>query len=149
MKSIVVYASSHHMNTEKLARAIATELNGHAVPVTEVTATDLEDCDLIGFASGVYYRQLDERIMTLLGTLALRDGQRTFIAYTCGLPYRNYATAAEKILRSQPARYLGRFVCRGFDTFGPLARVGGIAKDRPNGDDLSRARAFAARIQTK
>lgn len=149
MKSIVVYASSHHMNTQRLARAIAAELNGHAVPVSAVTATDLEDCDLIGFASGVYYQRLDERLMALLGGLALRDGQRTFLAYTCGFPCRNYASAAEKILRAQPARYLGRFVCRGFDTFGPFAKIGGIAKGHPNGDDLSRARAFAARIQAR
>lgn len=149
MKPIVVYASSHHKNTEKVARVMAAELGGHAVPVSMVRAEDLAGYDLVGFASGVYDRRLDEGVMALIGSFAPRDDQKTFVAYTCGLPLSNYAREAERILRSGPSRYLGRFVCRGYDTSGPFARVGGIAKGHPNGDDLSRARAFAARLLTR
>lgn len=149
MKSIVVYASSHHKNTEKVARAMATELGGHAVPISMVGAEELAGYDLVGFASGVYNGRLDEGVMALVGSFSSRADQRTFIAYTCGLPLSNYARAAEKVLRAGPSRYLGRFVCRGYDTFGPFARIGGIAKGHPNGDDLVRARAFAARLLTR
>ena len=34
------------------------------------------------------------------------------------------------------------FQCRGFDTFGPFEKIGGVAKGHPNEKDLSEARAW-------
>lgn len=34
------------------------------------------------------------------------------------------------------------FPCRGFDTFDPFKKIGGVAKGHPNEKDLSEARAW-------
>jgi len=38
---------------------------------------------------------------------------------------------------------VGEFDCKGFDTFGPWGKLGGIAKGHPDETDLDNARAFA------
>jgi hypothetical protein len=53
MKSVVVYSSKHHMNTEKVAQAIAGELKTDARKATDVKPTDLAGYELIGFGSGI------------------------------------------------------------------------------------------------
>lgn len=37
---------------------------------------------------------------------------------------------------------IGKFSCKGYDTFGPFKLVGGIAKGRPNAKDLAAAVDF-------
>ena len=44
---------------------------------------------------------------------------------------------------------LGKFGCKGFDTFGPFKLVGGIAKGHPNTQDLERARSFYREIKER
>ena len=38
------------------------------------------------------------------------------------------------------------FACKGLNTAGPLKLIGGIAKDRPNSEDLQAAKTFAQNI---
>ena len=53
MKTIIVYASTHHGNTKKVVDAIAEECGAELVDATAVREKELSDYDLIGFASGI------------------------------------------------------------------------------------------------
>ena len=51
MKTLIVYASVHHKNTEKVAKVIAEELGAALVPVGQAQL-DTSAYDLIGFGQG-------------------------------------------------------------------------------------------------
>ncbi len=46
----------------------------------------------------------------------------------------------EQILDKKHASVVGKFGCKGYDTFGPFKLVGGIAKDHPNEEDMKKQR---------
>ena len=54
MKILIVYMSYHHMNTEKIARAMAEVTGATLSKADEVDPGDLAGYDLIGFGSGIY-----------------------------------------------------------------------------------------------
>ncbi|MBR6543319.1 MAG: hypothetical protein IKT73_08960 [Anaerotignum sp.] len=52
-KGVIVYASTHHGNTKKLAEAIADSCEVALIDAEQVWQADLTEYDLIGFASGI------------------------------------------------------------------------------------------------
>jgi len=60
-----------------------------------------------------------------------------FFIYTCGMKRKGYTDAIQQIASSKGAEMLGEFGCLGYDTFGPFKLVGGIAKGRPNDEDIA------------
>lgn len=54
MKSVIIYASTHHGNTKKVVEAISKECGVDLVDATKVPEKDLSGYDAIGFASGIY-----------------------------------------------------------------------------------------------
>lgn len=69
---------------------------------------------------------------------AIGMGKKAIILYTCGMRYKDYAKSIAKQLIEQKAEYLGSCYCRGFDTYGALEKIGGIAKKHPNDKDCNR-----------
>ena len=65
-KILVIYNSMHHGNTEKVAKTIATEINAELKKPSEVDVSKLEEYDLIGFGSGIYYRKFHITMFELL-----------------------------------------------------------------------------------
>ena len=53
MKTVIVYTSVHHQNTEKVAKVMAEELEADLVPTMEGQPGMLAACDLVGFGSGI------------------------------------------------------------------------------------------------
>ena len=49
--------------------------------------------------------------------------------------------------KNQKTDIIGKFGCKGYDTFGPFKLVGGIAKDHPDEKDLEAAVSFVAGLQ--
>ena len=52
----------------------------------------------------------------------------------------------KKLLLQKGFQLVAEFSCRGYDTYGLLKLVGGIAKNRPNARDLAAARHFAHQL---
>ena len=52
-KAAIIYASTHHGSTKKLAEAIADRYDVHLINATKQQTADLSGYDLIGFASGI------------------------------------------------------------------------------------------------
>lgn len=147
MRSAVIYISVHHGNTRKVAEALAEELAADLFDLSRTKEIDLSGYDLIGLASGVFYHGLHERMREFISRSGFKPGQKVFVAATCGVPYRDYTKAARKVLKDKGAHCVGSFQCRGFDTFGPFARIGGIAKGHPDDRDIMKARDFARKIK--
>ena len=48
----------------------------------------------------------------------------------------------ETIIEDKHDKLVGRFSCKGFDTFGPFKLIGGVAKGHPDDKDLAEAVEF-------
>ena len=144
MKTMIIYKSVHHMNTEKVAKVMAEALGAMLVQPEEVDPASLADYDLIGFGSGIYAGKHDKALLDFVRTLPTQN-KAAFVFSTSGTGGKQHKVLLEA-LRQKGFTIKGEIVCAGFDTFGPLKLIGGIKKGRPNAKDLENARAFASSL---
>ena len=141
MKAVIIYASMHHGNTKKVVDAIAEECGVELIDATKVHEKDLKGYDLIGFASGIFYTKLHEQVLNF-ARVNLPTGKDVFFIATAGNPIElNFKSIAE-VAKEKSCNEVGRFQCKGFDTFGPFKLVGGIQKGHPAEDELKAALEF-------
>lgn len=148
MKTAVCYYSRHHGNTLKILEAMAREGETDLIDVTARRTVRLEDYDCVGFASGIYYGSFQKGVLQFARQY-LPEGKPVFFVSTYGMFRPGYTRAIRQIAQKKGCPVLGEFGCRGYDTFGPFNLVGGIAKGRPDTQDLERARGFFRRIQER
>ncbi|PJI08189.1 MULTISPECIES: flavodoxin family protein [Clostridium] len=146
MKSIIIYESVHHGNTEKVARAIGEVLKAELVKPQDVNINELKDYELIGFGSGIFYGKFHKNILKLVKEIKAGNNQKAFVFSTSGQGREESNHSLKEELTKKGFQVVGSFACKGFDTFGPLKLVGGIAKGRPNAEDISNAKKFAEGI---
>lgn len=145
MKTIIIYTSVHHGNTKKIVDVMADVLSADIVDITKNPNPDITGYDLVGLASGVYLGSLHPKILNFANNIPSNNNIKKgiFIVSTCGVDFCDYAKKLKISLQKRNIPVLGRFQCRGYDTFGFWGRIGGIAKNRPNAKDCERARLFA------
>ncbi len=143
MKTLIVYASIHHQNTEKVAKVMAEELGADLVPIGQAQPDTLATYDLIGFGSGIYGKKFHKTLLQFLEALPAVTGQRAFIFSTSGGGEIQWHAALKELLVNRGFSIVGDFSCKGWVTVGPLKLFGGTNKGRPNEDDLEEARVFA------
>lgn len=151
-RRIVACVSVHHGNTRKIADVIAKAMNAAVMLPEEVDAGKIEECDIIGFGSGIYMAGYHKSLDTLLEKLQKFKGKKAFTFSTRGisLPFFDFYTKKfRRKLNDKGFDVLGDFSCLGFDTYGPLALIGGINKGSPGEKDIRNAEKFAARIMQK
>ena len=93
---------------------------------------------------------MHKRIIKFAAETDFLQRQRVFLICTCGIAYRDYTKSTKekfclsniRILNKKGVEVIGSFQCRGFDTFGPFEKIGGVAKGHPNEKDLSKAREW-------
>lgn len=143
MKTAVVYYSKHHENTKKLLDAIKNAFPDEITlfDITQTSPANLDEYDLIGFASGIYYSKFEKRILQFAES-NMPNGKNVFFIYTCGAEKKGYTKAIREALAGKNADIHGEFGCLGFDTFGPFKLVGGIAKNHPNSLEIENAVSF-------
>ena len=120
MRKVIVYSSVHHGNTEKLVKSIAEECQVDLIDAVKQPDADLSSYDTIGFASGIYFSKFHQSILGF-AEKNLPDDKKIFLICTTAI---------------------GKFGCKGYDTFGPFKLVGGIAKGHPDGKDIKNAVEF-------
>lgn len=148
MKTLIVCESWHHGNTKKIADAMATVLHAEVVRPGDVNGEALADFDLIGFGAGIDRGKHYKGLLTWVDTLPMLD-KSAFVFSTRGSPrLGTYHRALNNKLAEKGFTIVGEFSCRGFDTNGPLRFIGGIAKGRPNAQDLQHASEFAKTVGT-
>ena len=139
MRKAIVYASVHHGNTEKLVKRIAEECRVDLIDAIKQKNADLNDYDIIGFASGIYYSKFHQSILKFSEENLSAD-KKVFLICTYG-GSANFKSI-EQILNKKHASVVGKFGCKGYDTFGPFKLVGGIAKGHPDEEDMKNAVDF-------
>jgi flavodoxin len=138
MKAII-YASVHHGNTKKVVEAIAKECNVELIDATQVREKDLRGYDAVGFASGIYYSKFHQSVLNF-ASVNLPQDKKVF--YICTNGGNASYKSIEEIAKRKNAIKIGRFSCKGYDTFGPFKLVGGLAKGHPDESDLKNAVEF-------
>jgi flavodoxin len=149
MKSLIVCVSIAHGNTRRVADRMAQVLQAEVVEPEAVDPAALQDYDLVGFGSGIYFMAVHPRLWRLVRRLQRVDGVAAFTFFTSGareVPLVGYGRPIRRRLAANGFRVLDSFSCRGFDTAGPLRLVGGINTGRPNDADLDRVEAFTMRL---
>ena len=143
MKSIIIYESVHHSNTEKIAKAMADEIGARIINVRDISVDDLDNYDLVGFGSGIYYGKVHKNIKNFVESIKSVNKQKSFVFITSGRGKDDFAEKFKELLEFYGFDVASTFSCKGFDTFGLLKLIGGINKGRPNEEDLANARKFA------
>ncbi|MDR1514845.1 MAG: flavodoxin family protein [Synergistaceae bacterium] len=146
MKTVIIYASTHHENTKKIVEAMADCISADVVDIVRNKEVNLTNYDIIGFASGVYFHTLHESIKKFINEATFDKKHKSFLVCTCGIGYRDYTKGVKKNLAEKGIPCIGSFQCRGYDTFGFFDKIGGIAKGHPNDMDLKNARNFVDNI---
>ena len=139
MRKAIVYTSVHHGNTEKLVKRIAEECQVDLIDAIKQMNADLNDYDMMGFASGIYYSKFHQSILKFSEENLSAD-KKVFLICTYG-GSANFKSI-EQILNKKHASVVGKFGCKGYDTFGPFKLVGGIAKGHPDEEDMKNAVDF-------
>ncbi len=142
MSTCIIYYSKHHGNTKKLLDAIkAADPEVVLIDSTEKHEADLNGYDRIGFASGVYYSKFAEQVLTF-AKVNLPAQKDVFYLATAGNPIKMNFNSIAEIAKDKQCNELGRFQCKGFDTFGPFKLVGGIQKGHPTEEEIAEAVEF-------
>lgn len=141
MKIAIYYFSQHHGNTLKLLEAMTEGLDADLIPVTCRMAVRMDFYDAVGFASGIYYSKFHDTVLDFARNyLPLK--KPVFWVYTYGAYRKGYDRSICEVLKEKQAVLCGGFGCPGFDTYGPLKWIGGIAKGRPNEKDCAAGKTF-------
>ena len=143
MKTAIVYASTHHGNTKKLLDAIAAAYEVDLIDAVKIPEKDLNRYDRIGFASGIYYSKFHQAVLNF-AAVNMPQNKQTFFISTYG-GKADY-TSIEKALTAKNSVLLGKYGCKGYDTFGPFKLMGGLAKGHPDKADIAGAVAFYKEI---
>jgi flavodoxin len=151
LKALIIYISVHHGNTEKVAKIMANILDATLLQVKQADANMLEQYDLIGFGSGIYFGKHHESLLDFVDKLPVLTNKKAFIFSTSGLrkiPFvHNFDKPLRKKLQRKGFDIIGEFSCRGLDTYRATKLVGGVNKGRPNADDLRQAEDFASGLK--
>ena len=144
MKSMIVYASRHHGNTEKLVRHLANRYGIALVDAQAVQSLEGEEYDLIGFASGMDFGKFYPSVTALAQMLP--PGKCVYALYTCARDQAKYGSEIEEIAGQKGCRYLGKYGCKGYNTYGPWKIIGGMNKAHPDAQELEKACVFYEQI---
>lgn len=147
MKTTIIYASTRHQNTKKIADAMSTVLEGKLIPFHKAKKEDVLDSDLVGFGSGIYMAKFHKGLIKFVDSLPDVGGKKVFLFSTAGVKENFFLNRGHKDmtkrLLEKNFNIVGEFDCKGYDTYSFLKLLGGINKGRPNEKDLENAREFA------
>lgn len=148
MRTVIVYTSVHHNNTEKVARAMGGALGAEVLRAADATADTVDPADLVGFGSGIYFNSHHKTLLSFAESLPDRPSgsARAFVFSTSGRGGTGSHRKLKEILAKKGFEIAGEFACKGWDTYSIFKYIGGLNRGRPDGDDLEDAAAFARRL---
>ena len=150
MKTVVVYMSISHNNTERVAKVLADTLSADLKKADEIDSGTLSNYDLIGFGSGIYNGKHHKVLLDLVESLP-QSNKKAFIFSTAGYVtekrVQRYHEPMRKTLSSKGCNIIGEFNCQGLDTAG-IGRLRPINKGKPDDQDLKKAEDFARSMKS-
>jgi len=149
MRTLIIYHSEHHGNTENIAKAIGSATNAELVKSENLNPDDVEiilsEYDIIGFGSGIYNGKHHKSIFNLISVLPENLNKKVFIFSTSGVDAlsHGYHNSLKNVLNSKGINVIGEFNCLGFDT---AITSSGINHGKPDEKDLEDARRFVKNL---
>ena len=134
-KTVIIYASTHHGSTRRLAEALADQYDIDLIDAETQQQADLYPYDLIGFASGIDFGRFSASVEQYLET-NLPEGKKVFFLYTCAKVSGRFTESIKEKARKTGAIILGEYGCRGFNTYGPWKLIDGMNKNHPSAEEL-------------
>lgn len=137
-------------NTRKVAEAMAEAFRGaghrvRTIPLRKATSQDAATGDLLGIGTPCFSSQAPTPVKEFLRTLPALDKRRAFVfATSSGAPGRVLYDLAS-LLRETGAEVVGGFLARG-EMHHPAPCLVGRMPNRPDEEDLARARRFATTV---
>lgn len=149
MKTAIIYKSVHRGNTKKIAEVMAEALEADLFDLKDVNHAIINDYDLIGFGSGIYYYRPHKKLRKFVEELDNVENKKAFHFSTSG--DGKYFDWLEKNLSSKGFDVIGEFHCKGYYAYsikGIISRKG-LNKGIPNEEDFNNARKFAESLKGK
>lgn len=154
MKTLIIYLSSYHKNTEKIAKVFSDKMNADRFNLKDAPALEMDTYDLIGFGSGVYYEKMSPKLLNYVEKLNL-TGKDVFVFSTSGAGMKLYNHKLIHVLKAKGARCRGSFACKGscvtkdFSENGMFEIFAKFAEGHPNEKDCCRAEKFMEKVVKK
>lgn len=148
MKILLIVESHHQGNTLKIADAMAEVAPVTITDTVKVNELDIDDYDIVGFGSGIFYSKFDKRIINCIQNLDDKKGF-AFLVSTCGNPNDSFAEIPEDLLNKKNKTVLGYFSCKALDKYILFKPIGGINKGHPDETDLDNAKKFIKEVMEK
>jgi len=144
-KTIIIYASKHHGNTCKLVKAISDQYKITMIDAAKESVADLQEYDVIGFASGIDFGKFYEEIEAFaIENLPIK--KKVFFLYTCAMVRKGFTDSIRNIVLEKEATVLGEYGCKGYNTYGPWKLIGGMNKSHPTQDEITAAVRFFEKL---
>lgn len=145
MKTLIIYTSYHHSNTEKIALAMAKVLGADTMKSEDFKKEKINKYDTIGIGSGIYGGKIKKDLAEIMDSVNW-ENKNVFVFSTSGMGKIKYNDSMSRLLGKKKAKIIGSFACKGFDTFAIFKLFGGIAKGHPNAEDIKNAQNFAQEL---
>jgi flavodoxin len=147
---ILVVVSVHHANTLRVAAAMSSATGMPILPPGEEASRLIREGATPALGSGIFFGHHHEQLLRFAGGLPVFNDRIAYVFSTSGTGLRpmkligwHYHSRLVNLLASRGFTVSGQFGCRGFDTYGPWGRLGGIARGRPSEQELREAQLFA------
>lgn len=132
---------------KKIALTIGRVLRAKLIRPKEVKLKMLTEYELIGFGSGVYFTKFHKNLNDFTDRIPHNYYKKAFVFSTSGTGLSTTNKELVRFLKAKGFDVIGDFVCKGWDTYGPFKLIGGLAKGRPNSEDLKNAERFAQSLK--
>ena len=143
MKTLIIYQSFHHHNTEKIIKHIADNYPVKLLSISQATSGLIKKYYHVGFAGGVYFGKPHRLFYETIPKLKIKN-KNIFLITTSGIPslpfISDYHQNFKLLFNKSGLNIKSWFETRGFDTYPLFTRLfGGINQNRPNQKDLKNA----------
>ncbi|HZJ41705.1 MAG TPA: flavodoxin domain-containing protein [Patescibacteria group bacterium] len=146
-KILIICVSIHHGNTMKVAKIISKNLNARVVTPGDVNTETLSAYDLIGLGSGIYNHKHHGSLFALIEKFKFQDNQKVFIFSTNTFGLKILHKLFKDSLIEKGYDVVGEFSCPGYINYSFLKYFFvSLNKNRPNENDLQKARNFSQKI---
>ena len=140
-RAVIIYASTHHGNTRKLAEGISQRTGMGLIDASVQKRADLSGYALIGFASGIDFGTFYPSVIQFLKE-NLPPQKKVFFLYTCARTGSRFTEEIRREAAKKNAVLLGEYGCRGYNTYGPWKLIGGMNKGHPTEKEIQGAVEF-------
>lgn len=103
------------------------------IDATKETSANLQEYDIIGFASGIDFGKFYLEIENF-ARQKLPFQKEVFFLYTCAMERDGFTDVIKEIALEKDAVILGEYGCKGYNTYGPWKLIGGMNKSHPTID---------------